>query len=342
VRLKTILLLFPLLILVACNGGATPEPLLPSPTFTPESTPTTMTPLVILVLPVDLPGSESETYQTLIYDLAQENGLRFQLRNTLSVEELQAERPALKVVVAVAPDPGLAALAASAPEVQFLAVNIPGITAGGNIATVGGADQPIDKQAFLAGYMAPMFAWEWRVGILSQKDTPGGESARTAFTNGYHFFCGDCRNPIFSYPRPNYPVVVRIPTDALLNEYIYFAAALRDYNTNFYAEVVYVYPEVATGDVYSYLADEGTLLIGQELPSEELRSSWIASIKPNLIPAIQSIFPELLAGRGGINIPTPLFLTDINESLLTEGKLELVQEILDGLQDGTIGTGVTP
>jgi hypothetical protein len=342
VRLKTIFLLIPLFFLVACNGEATPEPLLPSPTFTHEFTPTTSTPLVILVLPVDLPGGDSETFQSLIYNLAQENGLRFQLRNSLTVEELQAEHPALKVVVALAPDPGLAALAASAPEVQFLAVDIPGVTAGGNIATIGGVDQPIDKQAFLAGYVAPMFASEWRVGILSQKETPGGESARTAFTNGYHYFCGYCRNPDFSSPRPEYPVVVRIPTDALLNEFIYYAAALRDYNTNFYAEVVYVYPEVATQDVYSYLAEEGTLLIGQELPSEDLRSSWIVSIQPNIIPAIEKIFPELLAGRGGISIPTPLFLTDINESLLTEGKLQLVQEILDGLQNGTIGTGVTP
>ena len=341
-RLKTFLLFLTLTLLAACSAGSTPEPVEPSPTFTPVYTPTTMTPLVILVLPADLPASESGTYQSLIYDLAQENGLRFQLRNTLSVDELQAERPALKIVVAVAPDPGLAVLAASAPEVQFLAVNIPGITAGGNITTVGGADQPIDKQAFLAGYMAPMFAWEWRVGILSQKDTPGGESARTAFTNGYHYFCGYCRNPDFSSPRPDYPVVVRIPTDAKVNEYIYYAAALRDYNTNFYAEVVYVYPEVATGDVYSYLADEDVLLIGQELPSEDFRSKWIASIKPDLIPAIQGIFSELLAGRGGINVPTPLFLTDINESLLTEGKLQLVQEVLDGLLNGTIGTGVTP
>ena len=341
-RLKILLTVLTIAFLVACGGQATPEPLVPTPSFTPVFTATPVDPLVILVLPPDTPAGESETFQTLVYQLAQENGMRFQLRNTLSVDELQMERPALKVVIAIAPDPGLAALAAAAPEVQFLAVDIPGITAGGNITTIGGVDQPIDKQAFLAGYLAPMFAWEWRVGILSQKDTPGGESARTAFTNGYHYFCGDCRNPIFSYPRPDYPVVVRIPTDALLNEYIYYAAALRDYNSNFYADVVYLYPDVATADVASYLVDEGALLIGQELPSEDLRSSWIVSIQPDLIPAIENVFPELLAGRGGTSIATPLFLTDINESLLTEGKLLLAQEILDGLQNGTIGTGITP
>jgi hypothetical protein len=343
VHKKILAIILTLFFITACSSGSgIKETAIPTATFTPEFTPTPAKPLVILLLPADLAAYESDSYQSLVYDLAQENGMRFQLRNTLSVDELQMERPSLKLVIALAPDPGLAALAAAAPEVEFLAVDIPGLTAGGNISTIGGSEQPTDKQAFLAGYMAAMFAWEWRVGILSQKDTPGGEAARTAFTNGYHYFCGYCRNPIFSSPRPDYPVVVRIPTDAKENEYIYYAAALRDYNSNYYAEVVYVYPEVATEEVYSYLAEEGVLLIGQELYSEDLRSSWIASIKPDVVPAIESIFPELLAGNGGRTVPTPLFLTDINESLLTEGKLREVQEILDGLLNGTIGTGVTP
>lgn len=342
-RIKLVLLIIVFSLLAACGGnGATEIPGAPTATFTPEVSPTPANPLVILILPADLPQDISDEYQTIIYDLAQQNAMRFQVRNTLSVEELQAELPTLKIVIALAPDPGLTALAAAAPTVQFLAVDIPGVTVAANLSAIGGVDQPVDKQAFLAGYIAPMLAWEWRVGILSQRDTPGGESARTAFTNGYHYFCGYCRNPIFSSPRPDYPVVVRIPTDKLENEYIYYAAALLDYNSNFYAEVVYVYPEVATLEVYSYLAEDGVLLIGQELPDESLRSNWIASIQPDIIPAIEAIFPDLLAGLGGQTVPTPLFLTDVNSDLLSEGKLRLVQEVLDGLQNGTIGTGVTP
>lgn len=342
-RIKFVLLLIPLYLVTACTGDAsTLVPELPTPTFTPQFSPTPTDPLVILILPADLSQSDSDEYQTLIYNLAQENGMRFQLRNTLTLEELRTELPALKIVIALPPDPGLAALAASAPEVQFLAVDIPGISAASNLSTIGGADQPVDKQAFLAGYIAPMLAEEWRVGILSQRDTPGGESARTAFTNGYHFFCGLCRNPIFSTPRPDYPVIVRIPTDAPESEYIYYAAALLDYNSNFYARVVYVYPDVGTREVFSYLADDGVLLLGEELPAEDLRANWIASIQPNVIPAIQTIFADLLAGRGGQAVPTPLYLTDVNENLLTEGKLRLAQEVLAGLQNGTIGTGVLP
>jgi hypothetical protein len=61
-----------------------------------------------------------------------------------------------------------------------------------------------------------------------------------------------------------------------------------------------------------------------------------------VVPAIRNIFPDLLAGKGGQTVPTPLYLTDINPNLLTEGKLRLAQEVLDGLQNGTIGTGVNP
>ena len=50
----------------------------------------------------------------------------------------------------------------------------------------------------------------------------------------------------------------------------------------------------------------------------------------------------MIAGHGGKVVPTPLFLADVNADLLSEGKLRLVQDVLAGLQNGTIGTGVTP
>jgi hypothetical protein len=38
----------------------------------------------------------------------------------------------------------------------------------------------------------------------------------------------------------------------------------------------------------------------------------------------------------------PLFLVDVNPDLLSEGKLNDVQQILDRLQSGEISTGATP
>jgi hypothetical protein len=338
---KLILLLLAFILLTACGSRATPSPL-PTATSTPlpESTasPTAIIPLTILVLPADMAQKDKDSYQTLIYELAQANGMRFQVLNKLTSEDLAFTSPALKVVVALPPDPGLAALTAAAPGVQFLALGIPDLPAASNLSTIGAAGIPVDQQAFLAGYIAGLVAPEWKVGILYQKDTPGGTAARDAFTNGFTFFCGSCRNPLFPQPAGIYPVTVPIPTDAKLGEYTAYADIL----IHNVVKVAYVYPDVATVDVLSYMAQKGLLLIGQSLPGEDVRSNWIASIQPDTNTDLKTIFSDLVAGKGGQVIPTPLLLTDVNSDLLTPGKQRLAQEVLDGLQNGTIGTGVTP
>jgi hypothetical protein len=162
----------------------------------------------------------------------------------------------------------------------------------------------------------------------------------TAFENGYHYFCGYCFNPDFPGPNSHglYPIIVRIPQDAPESDYNGHADLL----IHNVVKVAYVYPEVATRDMLTYMSQRDVLLIGQTLPAENVRSSWITSIQPDLISALQAIFPQLVAGNGGQLAPTPLFLTDTNPELLSEAKLRLVREVLAGLENGSIGTGVTP
>lgn len=339
-RLKHFLLLLICSLLAACAEPATPTPEPATPTVTPNPTanPTASMPLAILVLPADMPQKDQDSYQTLVYDLTQANGMRWQVLNSLSPADLALVGPALKVVIALPPDPGLAALTAAAAGVEFLAVDIPDLPAAANLSSIGAAGVPVDQEAFLAGYIAGLVAPEWKVGILSQKDTPGGEAARTAFENGFIFYCGSCRNPLFTGLVGIYPVVVRIPTDARPGEYTAYADLLIRNMVN----AAYVYPEVATPELLSYMAQNDMLLVGQNLPGEDVRSHWIASIQPDTVSAIKNIFPHLVAGQGGEIVPTPLILADVNPDLLSEGKLRLVQEVLDSLQNGTIGTGVTP
>jgi hypothetical protein len=296
-------------------------------------------PLVILVLPADMSQEQYDQYQTLVYDLAQANGMRFQVLNTLTLGDLALIGPSLKVVIALPPDPGLAALTAAAPGVQFLAVGIPDLPAVPNLSTIGANGIPIDQQAFLAGYIAGMVAPEWKVGILYQKDTPGGTAARDAFTNGFTFYCGSCRNPLFPQPAGIYPVTVPIPTDAKPGEYTAYADLL----IRNVVKVAYVYPEIATPELLDYITQSTDMLvISETLPDENARAHWVVSIRPDLISSIKNIFPDLVAGRGGQIIPTPLFLADVNPDLFSKGKLRLAQDVLAGLQNGTIGTGVTP
>jgi hypothetical protein len=341
-RSKSILILLTLLFLTSCTlgGRGTATPATPIATASPVSSPTTAGPLVILVLPSDMPKADYDQYQTLIYDLAQAAGMRFQVRNVLTPDDVAFEGPALKVVIVLPPDPGLAALSAAAPGVQFLAVGISGLPTAANLSTIGASGVPADQEGFLAGYIAGMVAPEWRVGVLSQKDTTGGEAARNAFGNGFHFFCGACLNPNFTQPYAAgmYPIIVRIPTDAPKSDYTGYANILLQ---NF-VKVAYVYPAIATPDLLNYMAQNGLLVISQTMPGDSVKSQWVASIQPDVISAIKKLFPDLVAGKGGQVLPTPIFLTDVNTDLLGEGKLQKAQEVLDGLQNGTIGTGVAP
>jgi hypothetical protein len=342
VQRKFLTLLIITVLLASCipSSRATPTPVIPTDTAVPTSIATPSRPLVILELPVDMDQGESDKYQTLVYNLAQANGMRYQVRNALAPADLALEAPSLKIVIVLPPDPDLDALIAAAPDVQFLAVGIPDLVTSANLSTIGASGVPVDQQAFLAGYIAGMVAPEWRTGILYQKDTPGGDAAHTAFENGYHYYCGDCFNPNFVQPFSHglYPIPVGIPTDTPVSNYSGYADLLIRNLVN----VAYVYPAVATPDLLTDLAQNNVLLISQALPGEDVRSSWIASIQPDLISALQNIFPDLLAGHGGRIVPTPLLLADVNSSLLSDAKLRLVQQVLDDLQKGMIGTGVNP
>lgn len=312
-----------------------PSALTPTTAPTEVLTPTPGTPLAMLVIPADMPRKQSDLYQTSLNDLAQASGMRFQVRNSLTSAEIKLESN-LKIVVAFPPDPGLNGLAIAAPQVQFLGVTIPGLSAAGNLSIVGGEGTPVDRQAFLAGYIAALLSPDFRVGIITQKDTPDGILAYTAFVNGMTFYCGLC-NPQFS-PWYEYPVHSEIPTDIPEGQYRFYSDPLKDYMVDF----AYVFPAVATEDLLDTMSQYGLNIISQTRPSDRLAPNWVVSIQPEVVPAIQSIWPDLVAGKGGQNLSLPLFLVDVNPDLLSEGKQNDVQQILDRLQRDEISTGVNP
>jgi hypothetical protein len=108
VRVKSALFfLLAILLLSACNLGKAPEPTAAAPTdspVTPAPTlpPTASSPLAVLLMPADMDKATSDAYQTAVYDLTQQSGMRFQVRNAMTPQDMD---PGLKVVVALPPDP---------------------------------------------------------------------------------------------------------------------------------------------------------------------------------------------------------------------------------------------
>ena len=324
------------LVLSACGGGGPAATSTPVPTDTPIVPPTlTATPtvpLAILIVPADLAPEASNLYQKTVYDLTQTSGLRFQVRNALTPAELE---PGLQVVIAFPPDPGIAALAAAAPQVQFLAINIPEVTAGGNISVLGNNSQT-DVSAFLAGYTAALITSDYRIGMLMPKDNADALRALNAYASGMVFYCGICR-PFYYLPW-TYPQYLEIPAEEDKAHYGAYADILM---TKYKVGTIYLYPDIATPDLETYIGTTGASMIGTVSPQPR-PAGWVMTIQPDIIKAIQNAWPDLLAGKGGVTVQSPLGLGDIDPTLLSPGKQRLVEQTLNDLQSGLISTGANP
>lgn len=323
-----------MLSLTACGSGEAAGTSTPVPTDTaivpPTLTATTATPLAILVLPADLDPDTSNLYQKTVYDLTQTSGFRFQVRNIFTADDLA--EPGLQVVIALPPDPGIAALAAAAPQVQFLAINIPEVAAGGNISVLGNNAQT-DVAGFLAGYTAALITDDYRIGMLLPKDNPDALRALNAYATGMKFSCGTCR-PVFFY-NWTYPQFLEIGADEDPANYDAYADILI---LQYKVQTIYLYPDIATTDLMTYIGTTGAYMIGAVTP-EQRPAGWVMTIQPDIVKAIQNAWPGLVSGQGGVTVQSPLGLSDIDPTLLTPGKQRLVEQTLNDLQAGLISTG---
>ena len=180
-----------------------------------------------------------------------------------------------------------------------------------------------------------MITEDYHTGLIIPKDDPIGQVILTAFRTGVEYYCGLC-NP-WAGPFYEYPIHVEIPQDAPENEY----GAYADYLTNYIVETMYVYPDFLTPDLLTYLSSSGTLVISDTTPLK-IQGNWVASLQPDVIHAIETAWPDLVAGVGGVNVPSPLVIANVNEEHLPPGKLQDAQLVLEQLQTGQISTGVNP
>jgi hypothetical protein len=342
VRNKSTLILIPLLLVAlllgSCGSKETPIPeatATPVPTITPTATPAV--PLVVLVLPADMEPGQSNLYQTTVYELAQAAGYRFQVRNTITAADLD---PSVKIVVVLPPDPGILALAAAAPQAQFLAVNIPGVTAAGNVSVVGSQNRP-DLVGFLFGYISAMITteYDYRIGMIIPQGDPSAQVAFAAFRNGMIYYCGLCPKTLYYFDiygnSLEYPQVVEIPADEKKELYPAYGNLLLDKKV----AMAYVYPTIATSELVNSLGTNGVIGIGDVIPDPR-PVYWTASLQPDMAQAIRTAWADLFAGRGGLTFNPPFTLTNVDPAILTPGKQQLVEQVLADLLAGRINIGL--
>ncbi len=260
-----------------------------------------------------------------------EAGLRWEKRASLTGQEA-----GLRLVIVLPPDPGIANLAASASQVQFLAVGLLGVQPGQNLSAVGAQGDRQDQVGFTAGYLAAMLTPDWRVGALAVSDSLAGKLARQGFVSGAGYFCGLCL--AYHGPSGDYPVYAELPASAASSEWQAAAQQLIDRTV----KTVYITPGVGDGSAFDLLLKSGAIFIGSPPIPEALRSRWAATVRADPLPAIQELLPDLLSGKGGRSLPMPVRITDVNPALLSPGRLQLAEKMLGDLMNGLIDTGVDP
>jgi hypothetical protein len=219
--------------------------------------------------------------------------------------------------------------------VQFLAINLPDVAAGGNISVMGNNSQS-DVAGFLAGYTAAMITPDYRIGMMLPKDNADALRALNAYATGMAFYCGACR-PLYFYPAP-FP------------QYVEIGAEEDPVNYNAYADILllqrkvlafFLYPDIATEDLMNYIGTTGSYLIVTFSPQQR-PAGWVMTIQPDVVKAIQNAWPGLVSGQGGVTVQSPLGLADIDPTILTPGKQRLVEQTLNDLQAGLISTIPNP
>lgn len=295
---------------------------------TPAGSPSQQIPAVILVAPAAADPNLKYQLESTLKDLSTQAGLSYGEMESVPVDQVPADT---RLIVTLAPDPGLAGWASTLPKVNFLGI---GINAGesipANVDVVNGMSVAPEISAFIAGYIAALITDEWRVGVLSDLNTPAGQAAADGFINGAEFFCGLCN--------PSHPPFTDFPTAGSLTEGASLAegSAAVDALVKAGVTTLYIPAELSTPDLLAYAAGQGLKLIGTEPPPDAARSQWVATLIPDLDGTLRALWPDLISGKCGQQVTLHPGLTDVDSSLVTPGKQRLVNEIIQSLANGTI------
>jgi hypothetical protein len=266
-------------------------------------------------------------------ELAGQSGLRFEVRQTLSLADVQ--ETSQTVVVALLPDPGLASLVTSAPHTQFLAIGYSGLKPAQNLTLLTQAARP-DLKGFLAGYIAAVVTADWRVGVVGEADSAEGKTARQVFANGVYYFCGLCRSVYPPYPIPGYPLHMELASGAGQAEWDAVFAYFKEWQV----QTVYVPSPLDIEPFLRALSQAGFNLIADQAPPVGLETRWVASIRSgDLRKEVTDLWPKLVSGQGGATINLSISITDANPDLFSPGRQKLVNEMLADLLGGFIDTG---
>lgn len=301
---------------------------LPVPSSTATTTPL---PLGILLAPPNADSALVDDLRLLASAQAEETGIRFQIRETLSEKDFQLDD--VLWVVALPPFQNLTDLTLIAPETKFLAVGFSDLEAASNLSVIMPESANLDQQGFMAGYIAAIITPDWRVGVISLAENAAGTAAREGFIAGATYFCGLC-SPKYP-PFFKYPLFVELASDANSSQWQSAANIL----LNKGVETIYLVPGAGDEALIQYLAQADVKLIGgmDDIP-EIIRAQWVVSLRFDLMQSVQEYWPAFMEGVNGTSIKAPLIFEDPNENLFSPGRQRMAEKMLEEILAGYIET----
>ncbi len=332
-RVPIALILIALLALTACGGkqSQTPEALPDTPTpptALPEATATTeVTPLAIIFAPPESNPGTLSAIQPVVEQAAAQAGLTVQVQQALDPAALPA---GLQLVVAIPPAANLPDLIAAAPNVQFIAMAVPGLAAAPNLTEITGGGGLAAKAGFLAGYTAALMTEDYRVGVIYSNSEP---AYGQGFVDGAIYFCGLCQQ---QYPPfYEYPLYWQISAGAAQGEWQVAADQLIASSVT----TAYIAPDIPDPALYEYLAQHNVLMIGASPPPESVSAHWLGTINLDSTSSLAQAIPQVLQNGGQGQISTSLTIQPGGSGLLGAGYIMNLNDVAAQLEAGTVYPG---
>ncbi|MFN2143925.1 MAG: hypothetical protein ACK2T7_01170 [Anaerolineales bacterium] len=322
-----------LFLLGGCGSPETPvgpqlEETAPSelPSETPVVPPTpTATPLPakVVFIPSDAAGIDLAAFSQRVSELTAQSGWVFEERPSLQVNEISGD---WRIVVMAGYDPLISEALTAHPDVQFIVMSDQDLGLAPNLSVI---RLRWDYQAFIAGYLSILITPDWRTAGLFTPDNLGQVQSQ-AFVNGAQYFCGICASKLS--PIVRFPVTAMVSgkadpgtwqteAESLLSNIVY---------------VMYAGPGSSSPDQLADLGQRGLVLVGGETPPDGMQTRWAATIRIDVLTALETIWSGAAVGEGGMAIDSSVVIQDINEDFYSTGRQRLVEETLQELEAGLI------
>jgi hypothetical protein len=293
---------------------------------TEAPTPTTEVPSVILVISPDSDLVAAIQTKSILEILTAESSLTLNVLDSLTADQLTEY---VRIVVGVGDGIDLAGLAASAPAIQFVAIDQLDAIPSSNLSVIGDPVLDQERKSFMAGYLTALVSSDYKVGGIVPSDSPLTTETVNAYVIGTRFFCGLC-NP--KYPPYNaFPQWETIPVDSGQDAF----QSVVDGMANLGVEVVYVHADLVSPDRLSYLSEIGMEVVGGASPDME-RANWVGTIALDPSLVLERFWPGLITGAGGQQAPNDVVLVDLEAGLVSEGRERYFDEMAAELADNLV------